>query len=260
MPDILDAELAEALGGETPNGLAYREEHLRQVHARALKRSHRRAAVGVAAACVAVASAGVAAEVFPRPVQENESGLVADGPSEVQASPWSNVVVPDDREGDLFVVPGTAYLVAEGSAGDAVWLAASADVLDDRRGCIFIRSEALFGTMQAGCFDSWRKGLDARHFRFEGDRNPEYAIVAGAVSTQARSVTVTFSDGRTTSAEAVATPSSTELRYFAVAVTTSATIASVDPVDANGQAVSPPPNLPWSTAGNCGAGCPTPVD
>lgn len=255
MPDILDTELREALGVEVPDGLAYREERLRQIRARAHKRSYRRAAAGLAAACIVAASAIVVSQLLSPPGEENQSGVATGGPDGEQPSPWSDVEVPDDREGDLFVVPGTAYLVADGTAGTAQWLAASADVADDSHGCIFVRSEALFETMQAGCFDTWRTDQSARYFRFTGDREPQFEVIAGAVSTEARSVTLTFSDGRTASAEAVATPTSAELRFFAVAVPSPANIDTVEPIDADGQIAPPPPNLPWSVT--CDRGCPT---
>lgn len=258
MPDILDTELREALGTEVPDQLAYREEHLRQIRARAQMRSYRRAAAGVAAACMVAASVIAVPHLFSPSGQENQSDVATGSPDGEQPSPWSDVEVPDDREGDIFVVPGTAYLVADGAAGTASWLAASSDVADESHGCIFVRSEALFGSMQAGCFDTWRTDQSARFFRFTGDRDPQFAVVAGAVSTEARSVTLTFSDGRTVSAEAVATPTSAELRFFAVAVATPAHIDTVEPIDVGGQIAPPPPNLPWSV--NCDSGCPTPAD
>ncbi len=256
MPDILDAELREALRAELPDGLAYREEYLRQIRSRVTERSHRRAAMGVAAACIVAASAIAVAQLVSPPGQEKQPDVATGGPhGEQQPSPWSDVEVPDDREGEPFVVPGTAYLVADGTAGTARWLAASGDVADDSHGCIFVRSEALFGSMQGGCFDTWRTDQTARHFEFTGDRDPRYAVIAGAVSTEARSVTLIFSDGRTTSVAAVATPTSAELRFFAVAVATPARLDTVHPIDAKGQVAPPPPNLPWSV--NCDEGCPT---
>lgn len=257
MPDILDTELREALGAEVPDGLAYREEYLRQIRSRVAQRSHRRAAMGVAAACIVAASAIALPQLLSPSGEEKQPDVATGGlQGEQQPAPWSDVEVPDDREGDdWFVVPGTAYLVADGTAGTARWLATSSDLAADSHGCIFVRSEALFRSMQASCFDTWRTGQTSRHFQFVGDRDAQYAVIAGAVSTDARSVTLTFSDGRTTSVAAVATPTSGELRFFAVAVATPARLDTVLPIDAQGQVAPPPPDLPWSV--NCDEGCPT---
>jgi len=255
MPDILDTELREALGVGVPDGLTYREERLRQIRARAHKRSYRRAAAGVAAACIVAASVIVVPQLLSPPGDENQSDVTTSGPDGEQPSPWSDVEVPDDREGDIFVVPGTAYLVADGTAGTARWLAVSADVAEESHGCIFVRSEALFESMQAGCFDTWRTDQRARYFQFTGDRDPRFEVIAGAVGTEARSVTLTFTDGRTASVQAVATPTSAELRFFAVAVASPVDIDTVEPIDADGQIAPPPPNLPWSVT--CDGGCPT---
>lgn len=258
MPDVFDTELREVLGSEVPDRLVYHEEHLQRIRVRAQMRSRRRAAGGVVAACIVAVSAIAGPQLLSGPGQENPS-VATGGPHDEQPSPWSDLEVPDDRTGDLFVVPGTAYLVAEGTAGGAQWLASSSDLATDNPGCIFVRSDALFRTMQGGCFDTWRTGQTARYSKFTGERDPQFAVIAGAVSTEARSVTLTFSDGRTASAEAVATPSSSELRFFAVAVATPVDIDSVEPIDADGQTAPPPPNLPWSV--NCDDEiCPTPPD
>lgn len=134
---------------------------------------------------------------------------------------------------------GKAWVVGRGSVAGRSWTVVSSGIGNDRSACLLADDEVFqrFGI----CFDHWTPGQPADWTALSSVR-PEVdaAAVAGFVPASARSVVVTFADGRSTVAAAVGTPTSSALRFFAVVVPgRREVVRTVVPLGADGGAVTP---------------------
>lgn len=176
--------------------------------------------------------------------------------------PWS-----DRKHHDVPEHYRPAYVISEGTIAGRKWFAVShrAPGQDGGTSCV---STAPHGTVFEPfyCFAYWPEGKRANWYTSRAtigaktDPNqPEATLVLGATSTDARTVQVLLSNGRTYTTDAVGTPTSHRLRYFAVVVPVKdAKVDDVRPLDANGELADPPPpvaEMPkWSDTKATGPG------
>lgn len=260
MADHTDHVLERTLGSaDVPDSLQFRPDRLQDIRRRARRRGRTRLVSGlVGAAAVGVAATAVGSSLFTpgevvtgAPSQDSSSAE-----TDAQPSPWSDTPVAEDMDGPAFSVPGTAYLIADGSVEGQQWVAASGNAADPSPSCVFVKGDGLFTTMQAACFDVWDGTELANWATFHPETAEEGTVIVGAVDTSARQVIITFDDGGREVVDAVATPTSGELRFFATSTSQPMAVRTVVPLDAAGAPAAPPNK---AQAPLCDSACPTPA-
>lgn len=109
------------------------------------------------------------------------------------------------------------------------------------------------------CFEQWKPGQRSAYYaapaydKEKGNHKLDFTLVVGAVSADARVVKVIAAD-QTYTADAVDTPATDQLRFFAVLVPhKDAAVTAVIPLDSSGWVAAPPANPP--THQPCDNGC-----
>lgn len=259
MVDHTDHTLQRTFGRtDVPESLHFRDDRLEDIRRRARRRGRTRVVGGLLGGATAVFVATAVASTLSTPDQGSVTGAPLEEASppmaNTQPSPWSDTPVVEDRDGAVFSVPGTAYLIERGSIGELTWAAASGSVSEPPYSCVFVKGDELFTTMQADCFDSWDGKELANWTAFRSDRAEQETVFVGAVDTTARQVAITFDDGSREVIDAVATPTSTKLRFFALSTSEAVAVRTVIPVDAEGLPAAPPRA---SQPPPCQSNCPT---
>lgn len=239
------------LSSDMPSELLLHPHHLDRVVTRGERRARRRrmtAAGGVLAVMSVVGITGVTWwSTTPPETTVADADLVP-----ARAEPWSAVSVTTPTW-----LPDNSFLVAQGRARGPAWQVVSARLAHDEQGCLLKADADSMGDTHGVCFDTWPVGQTTQLRTWPLSDTQQLAV--GAVSATARTVEVQLSDGTTVTADAVATPSSDVLRYFAVPVP-AGSVEDVAGVTGNGEVAAPPPGLPWSSScANSGAPCPTPA-
>jgi hypothetical protein len=159
----------------------------------------------------------------------------------VMPPPWSAEVFTKMPDANAY--RPKAYYVAKGTIPTESWamLAFSQD------GCM-VGDEGpanSFGTPYI-CFNEWRPGQRADHHVVQGYQKEKdspkinQTLVFGAVSPDAREVVIT-AGGKSYTADAVGTPATDKLRFFALVIPRKdLKVTAVTPLDAAGQLAAPP--------------------
>lgn len=240
---MTDSEfLRRSLTSEMPRELLLHDRHLQEVTFRAHRRSRNRRVVRAAGGLAVASTTGIAAMSV---LQSAPEATVADGsPSEpassAMAEPWSDVAITSPEW-----LPNDAFLVTEGRSSDGPWQVVSARLTADEEGCLLTADPASMAKTRGVCFDKWPTGDAAQYYRWPLTTTD--VLIVGAVSAEARTVRVELADGTTVTTDAIATPSSDTLRYFAVPTPTSS-VKDVAGFTAEGELSSPPPGLPWAAS------------
>ncbi|MEJ7788007.1 MAG: hypothetical protein WKF96_24675 [Solirubrobacteraceae bacterium] len=244
MIDHTDHMLQQALRrADVPESLHFRHDHLENIRRLARRRGRTRVVGGLVGLATFAFLSTAVASTFSTPDQD----WVTSPPSQeapppmanAQPSPWSDTPVAEDSDGAVFSVPGIAYLIERGSIGELMWTAASGKV-SEPVSCVFVKGDELFATMQADCFDSWDGTELANWTAFRSDRAEQGTVFVGAADTTARQVVITFDDGSRQVVDAVASPTSAELRFFAFSSLEAVAVRTVIPVDGDGVPAAPP--------------------
>lgn len=168
-------------------------------------------------------------------------------PSFPLPEPWSDRVFT--KEPDRNAYRPKAYHVNQGTVDGRSWAVWAFN--DDGRsaGCLVVEPQDAFDPY--ACYDQWPAGRRVNWSTSVAHEGPKpnlnllpATLVMGAVSVDARSVDIKVA-GRTYHADAVGTPASNRLRFFAIVVpVTDAKPGEVTPRDANGDVADPPIGLP----------------
>ncbi len=258
MPELTSASVRHRLSESLPPELHGGESRLHNIHRRALRRRQRKVAT---AAVLSVAAAstvvGLTLQPFPRPAQE----VGVAGNTQAMPSPWSDEIVTGAADGShrlAYALPGVHYLVAQGTTHEGTWRVIATNMSDDDPGTLIEYGGDVFGHWFASSFGRWPAGQPVQWETWRGTTAPGVSLVLGAVGPDARSVRVSLEDGTQRVTDAVATPVSQDMRFFAVAIPASSKVGEVQGVTAAGEPAAAPPGLPWT--GNCSSGdppCPT---
>ncbi len=263
MPELTSDNVRHRLSESLPPELHGGESRLHNIHRRALRRRQRKVAtaavLGVAAASTVV---GLAVQPFPRPAHETQEVGVA-GSAQAMPSPWSDEIVTGPPDGSHSLpLPGVHYLVAQGTTPEGTWRVVATKVAGDDRGTLIEYGGEVFGLWFGYGFGGWPAGQPVQWEIWRGTTAPGVSLVLGAVGRDARSVRVSLEDGTQRVTDAVATPVSQDLRFFALTVPRSSKVAKVHGVTAGGELSAPPPGLPWTVDCSGSSGkppCPTRV-
>ncbi len=262
MPGLTSDSVRHRLSESLPAELQGGESRLHSIRRRALRRRQRKVAtaavLGVAATSTVV---GLALQPFPRAAQE--VGVAAS--AQAMPSPWSDQVVTGPADGSRgwmlpdhgWLLPNVPYLVAQGTTQEGNWRVVATSLGADDPGCLVEYDGAVFDRFSS-CFDLWPAGEPAQWDTWTSTTAPAVSVVLGAVGPDARSVRVSLEDGTQLVTDAVATPVSQDLRFFAIAVPTSSKVAEARGITAAGELSAPPPGLPW-TADDCSESLPCPT-
>ena len=166
----------------------------------------------------------------------------------VLPAPWSAEALTKMPDANAYL-PYKAYYIAKGTIPAESW----AVVSFSPHGCLVTDEGAAnsFGRPYR-CFSEWRAGqrsafaLAQGHTKEKGGQKITSTLVMGAVSADAREVRLSVAGKRYT-ADAVATPSSTRLRFFALVIPKkdlTAGSVSVTPLDAAGNLADAPTGVP----------------
>ncbi|ONI78347.1 hypothetical protein BWI15_02415 [Kribbella sp. ALI-6-A] len=246
------------------------------------RRRRSTAAVLVAAAAVTVAAAAGPALDALRPGGP-EAGVAGFAPPTTAAPmlPTPSVTPPQPSSPQTKVLPEPwsdkefttlpdanayrpAYYVAQGRISTGNWSALSLS-----GACLVVEEGAgnSFGRPYR-CYTEWPAGrsgdftVTPGRVREKSATMIDATLVMGAVSVEARTVRI-VAGGKTYTTDAVGTPTSDRLRFFALVVPhKNAKVDSMTPLDADGRPAPAPANPPTSVpcAGQCGtAGAPTPA-
>lgn len=155
-------------------------------------------------------------------------------------SPWSDEPAFTTQPDSLKYAP--AFYVARGSIPNESWAVASYI----RSGCLVVTDEGpakAFGGADACFTENWQPGQLAQYRAVPADvpnlSSPMHlTLVMGAVAADARQVRVT-AGGKTYDTDAVGTPNSSRLRFFALVID-AADVTSVTPLTATGQQAPAP--------------------
>lgn len=175
----------------------------------------------------------------------------------VMPAPWSTERFT--KMPDAAAYQPNAYYIAKGTVSTGAWavLAFSA------HGCMITDEGPAnsFGR-QYVCFDEWRPGQRSSFKTVQGHAKEKNAskidatLVMGAVSADARTVQVK-SGGKTYQADAVGTPASDRLRFFALVIPhKDVKVTSAIPLDAAGRPTGTPTGVPMDDR-RCDAACAT---
>lgn len=255
----MNREIQEALKrrcAEPPPQLKYSEDRLAAIRRRGSQRRRRaQAAIGsVATTAIILIAIGVAGAVETG-LPESDKGSAVGTEGAVTPEPWSDVVVATDQS--KLPLPGSAYLVAEANTADGDWRAASFQPADDSHGCLVEIAAGVIATPSGTCFDAWPVEKAVQWDTWRGGPDSDYILILGATGMDARSVRVTFEGGAVYRTEAMATPTSDDLRFFALMPETPAHVQAVEAFTSNGTAAEPPSGLPWTVACDTANPCPS---
>jgi hypothetical protein len=171
-------------------------------------------------------------------------------------SPWSAEVFTKMPDANAY--RPKAYYIARGEVSTESWSVLAFSDNGASAGCLVAYEGPAnsFGRPYQ-CFDEWPKGRRSDFLATQGsvkEKNTpkiDAVMVMGAVSVDARTVQVRTTAGQVYTANAVATPVSEHLRFFAVVIPKkNAKVASIRPLDATGQLANAPTGLP-ATGGPC---------
>jgi hypothetical protein len=158
--------------------------------------------------------------------------------------PWSDkkfTKLPDANG-----YPGGAYYVAQGRIPTESWA-----ILSTNKSCLvgFEDGVGSFGTPFI-CFTDWADGRKADftvlqgHSREKSTTKIDHTLVIGAVSIKSSKVRI-VAGGKTYSTDAVGTPTTDQLRFFAIEIPKrDLRITSITPLDAAGRPAAAPANPP----------------
>ncbi len=246
--------IREAVERAVPDSLSFDERRLGDIK-RLARRRQRTRGVGLGVGAAAIATAGIfgaVAALGGADAPQIEVATSSDTNSDMPPpQPYSDTEVPDGEA----VLPGPSYVVAADPSGETDWKAVTMNPVDGDRGCVMVLSDDLYDTPMGNCFDTWKVGKLTRFDVYQGDRDSSITIVAGATGMSARSVIIRFDDGSSTVVDAVATPASGDLRFFAASTPSDVTVRDVEPLDDAGEPALPPDGLPWRY--DCPDICPT---
>jgi hypothetical protein len=217
-----------------------------------IKRRQRRrratvAVVGTAAATAAVLAAGP----FLGSLRSSEPGVAGfaapptAAPSYVMPEPWSDEVFT--KKPDAGAYKPKAYYIAKGTIPTESW----AVLAFSEHGCMVTDEGPAnsFGRPYV-CFSDWRPGQRAAfqvvtaHTKEKSTTKVDATLIFGAVSEDARNVVIKAA-GQTYQADAVGTPASGKLRFFALVIRQKdAKVAEVTPLDAAGKLADAPTGVP----------------
>lgn len=166
----------------------------------------------------------------------------------VMPAPWSAETftkLPDAND----YLPYKAYYIAKGTIPTERWAVVSFSA----HGCLVSDEGAAnsFGRPYR-CFSDWRPGqrsafaMAQGYAKEKGRQKIASTLVMGAVSADARAVRLSVA-GKHYTSDAVATPSSNRLRFFAVVIPQkdlTLTSVSVTPLDAAGNLAAAPTGVP----------------
>lgn len=170
--------------------------------------------------------------------------------------PWSDKVFTKMPDANAY--GPKAYYIAEGRIPAEQWSVLVYSDYGLSAGCLVTDEGPAnsFGR-PLSCFDEWPKGrrIDYQvvqgHSREKSAVKADATMVLGAVSVAARRVEIRTKAGRTYYADAVGTPVSDKLRFFAAVLPVKdVRIASIKPLDAAGRLAAPPTGLP-EKGGRC---------
>ncbi len=163
----------------------------------------------------------------------------------VMPPPWSAEVFTKMPDANAYLPK--AYYIAKGTIPTENW----AMLAFSRYGCM-VSDEGpanSFGRPYV-CFNEWRPGQRARHHVVQGHQKEKDAakadqtLVFGAVSPDARKVVIA-AGGKTYTADAVGTPATARLRFFALVIPRKdLRVTAVTPLDATGQLADAPTGVP----------------
>jgi hypothetical protein len=164
-------------------------------------------------------------------------------------SPWSAEVFTKMPDANAY--RPKAYYVAKGETSTQSWSVLAFSDNGASAGCLVAdEGPPSFGRPYQ-CFDEWPKGRRSNFLAAQGffkEKNThriDAVLVMGAVSVDARKVQVRTTAGQVYTTDAVATPVSERLRFFAVVIPKKdAKVASIKPLDATGRLADAPTGLP----------------
>ncbi len=163
----------------------------------------------------------------------------------VMPPPWSAEVFTKMPDANGYLPK--AYYVAKGTIPSESW----AILAFSQYGCM-VSDEGpanSFGRPYV-CFNDWKPGRRASHHVVQGHQKEkngakiDQTLVIGATSADARKVVIT-AGGRTYSADAVGTPATDKLRFFALVIPRKdLRVTAVTPLDAGGKLADAPTGVP----------------
>jgi hypothetical protein len=163
--------------------------------------------------------------------------------------PWSDRKFTKEPERNIYGPP--AYYINQGEVQGRNWAALAFEHDGLGPWCMAVEPQEVFDPFV--CFNDWPAGRRADWATSNAHAGPKpnldlipATLVMGAVSADARTVDIKVA-GKTYHADAVGTPVSDRLRFFAVVVpVVDARPGAVIPRDANGDVADPPVGLPES--------------
>jgi len=177
----------------------------------------------------------------------------------VMPAPWSDEVF--NKVPDANAYPPRAYYIAKGTIPTETW----AVMAFSNWGCMVTDEGPAnsFGRPYV-CFNEWKPGQRVSHHVVQGyakEKNTakiDQTLVIGAVSADARKVVLT-AGGTTYTADAVGTPATDRLRFFALVIPRrDVKITKATPLDAAGKPADAPTGVPTGMPcdPNCGTATP----
>jgi hypothetical protein len=236
-----------------------------RIKRRQLRRRSAAAVLVTAAATAAVLAAGPVldtvrgragseqpgvAGVTQTPIERSRIVKVPKDYREAHLPPWSEEVFTKMPDANAY--RPKAYYIAKGDISTESWSVLAFSDNGASAGCLVADEGPAnsFGRPYQ-CFDEWPKGRRSNFLATQGSvtekNTPKIAavLVIGAVSVDARKVQVRTTAGQVYTANAVATPVSQRLRFFAVVIPKKgAKVASIKPLDATGHLADAPTGLP----------------
>ena len=177
----------------------------------------------------------------------------------VMPAPWSDEVF--NKVPDANAYPPRAYYIAKGTIPTENW----AVIAFSNWGCMVTDEGPAnsFGRPYV-CFNEWKPGQRISHHVVQGNAKEKNAakidqtLVFGAVSADARKVVIK-AGGQTYSADAVGTPATDKLRFFALVIPRrDLKITEATPLDAANKLADAPTGIPTGMPcdPNCGTATP----
>jgi hypothetical protein len=177
----------------------------------------------------------------------------------VMPAPWSDDVF--NKRPDANAYPPRAYYIAKGTIPTETW----AVIAFSNWGCMVTDEgpATSFGRPYV-CFNEWKPGQRVNHHVVQGYTKEKGAakidqtLVIGAVSADARKVVIK-AGGTTYTADAVGTPATDRLRFFALVIPRKdIRINEATPLDAAGKLADAPTGIPTGMLcdPNCGVATP----
>ena len=215
------------------------------VRLRIKHRRRRRRGTAVVATAAAVTAAALTAGPLVNSIRSVESGVAGSETPTVMPAPWSDELFTKMPDANAY--RPHAYYIARLKIPTESF----AVLAFSRQGCIATDEGPAnsFGRIYT-CFEEWKPGQRSAFYaapaydKEKSDHKLDFTLVVGAVSADARAVKVSAA-GKTYTADAVGTPATDQLRFFAVLVPQKdAAVTAVTPLDSSGWAAAPPANPP----------------